>query len=56
MTVSELIAELQKLPQDATVHIVDYSPDNTKWDNEVRDIILNKDNTVDLDNWPSEGY
>lgn len=52
MRVAELIAELQKLPQDAVVLIVS-EPNFNRFDQEVRDVILNEDGTVELDNWPA---
>ncbi len=63
MTVAELIEKLQSMPQDAKVIITEES--GGKWDNEVRDVILNtpqntmmteKEGCVELDNWPAEGY
>jgi hypothetical protein len=56
MKVSELIAELQKCPQDAKVCIPASDQELSKWDSEVRDVIINNDNTVDLDNWPAENF
>lgn len=62
MIVSELIAKLQTMPQDAKVIIVGPSDmQDYKWDMEVRDVIYNspsmKDDphTVELDNWPPAG-
>lgn len=57
MTVSELIEKLRTMPQDAKVTIT--IQDNTglsRWDPEVRDVIKNDDNWIELDNWPAEGY
>lgn len=62
MIVSELIAALQKMPQDARV-VMQPTKEPSKWDNEVRDVIYNdprltnKDaGTVELDNWPAEDF
>lgn len=53
MKVSELIVELQKMPQDAVVILVESMPNQTDyWNQEVRDVVFNKDGTVELDNWP----
>lgn len=63
MIVSELIAQLQKLPQDAKVIIVNFEDMcRAKWDQEVRDVIYNPPScksdphTVELDNWPATDY
>ena len=59
MIVAELIEKLQAMPPDAKVFIV--NTDTTlggKWDDEVRDVILNDPSphrpyaNIDLDNWP----
>ncbi len=50
MKVSELITILQSMPQDATVHLT--SDGHIRWNNECRDVINNKDGTIELDNWP----
>ena len=61
MTVSELITKLQTMPQDAKVLLMPYL-NNDRWDREIRDIMYNKPDTkfaphtVELDNWPAEGY
>jgi hypothetical protein len=61
MKVSELIAELQKLPQDAKVIMTSLANRNQdpNYDYEVRDVILNdkfssEPMTVELDNWPKD--
>ncbi len=58
MTVSELIDALNALPPECKnrpVHL--YLDLNNKFNREVRDVIDNGfDSTVDLDNWPAEGY
>jgi hypothetical protein len=62
MIVSELIAALQKMPQDARVILTDQSVGT--YDHEVRDVLYNGHNikqvkdrhTVELDNWPASGF
>lgn len=63
MIVSELIEKLKEMPQDAKVILVQ-NPSLRRWDAEVRDVIYNdpkyvktsEAGTVELDNWPAEGF